>query len=224
MLELALISITAFVALMFSFITATSVLDLKRKVGPLIDSANEMLEQRPLEQLNDNMTWMRNFAASAPNVMMDTMEGVIDDKIKHVVAEIECTKQDVLEFANGYGQQALAGIAGIFQSEGASILGKKGREKSLANAQIKAAKDQMLRQGIESQLPEGISYDMVEAAANQMGYDMEDAKVWLQNPMVQNMLMNFMGGPKASPPPLPLRNPANGPQSRSSDYRPLGGQ
>jgi hypothetical protein len=170
MLELVMVSIAAIVALIFSFITATSVLYLKRKVGPLVDAANEMLETKPLEQLNERVMVLGG----------------------HIESTLHDAKEEAFEFANEYGKQALAGAAALFQGEGAAILGKKGREKSLANAQIKAAKDHMMKQAIQSQLPEGITIEMAEQMAERFGYKLEDVQQFL--PMLQRFAPNLLSG------------------------------
>jgi hypothetical protein len=193
MLELVMVSIAAIVALIFSFITATSVLYLKRKVGPLVDAANEMLETKPLEQLNERVMVLGG----------------------HIESTLHDAKEEAFEFANEYGKQALAGAARMLQGEGAAILGKKGREKSLANAQIKAAKDHMMKQAIQSQLPEGITIEMAEQMAERFGYKLEDVQQFL--PMLQRFAPNLLSGGNgpmvqgtvhpASPPPSVASQP-----------------
>lgn len=224
MLDVIAVSIAASVALILSLITASSALYLKRKFKPIVDSIDVEGLQGDFRELKESMLWFRKYAATAPNVMLDSAEGMIDEKMKVVVAEMEIMKDEMLTFANEYGQQALQGVAGIFQHKGAEILGKKGREKSLANAQIKAAKDQAMRVAVESQLPEGFTYEMVEQAAERMGFDMDEAQVWLQNPMVQQGLAKFLNKGGGAPPPMLTRGNSPPPVQASSGYRPLGGQ
>ncbi|MHA2264585.1 MAG: hypothetical protein ACXAEN_19500 [Candidatus Thorarchaeota archaeon] len=189
-----MVSIAALVALAFSFVTATSVLYLKRKAGPLIDSANEMLKNKPLEQLNEQVM-------------------VLGGHIESVIAD---ARDEALEFANEYGNQFFVRAAGLLQGEGAAILGKKGREKSLANAQIKAAKEDMLRRGIQSQLPEGITVEMAEEMAQRFGYELSDIQQFL--PMLQRFAPNLLtpGGngpmqaPRQSSPPTVASQPPGG--------------
>jgi len=235
--ELITVLIFAIVALTVSLFTAYGVTFIRKRwaqeVSPMLEQVNEMLESKPLEQLNASMTWIKNYASTAPTVMLDHVEGIIDEKVQvmfahaegvinermqvfagHMESVVADTKDEVLEFANAYGQQAMAGAAKLLQGRGASLLGKEGREKSLANAQIRRATDTMKRQAIENVLPEGITYDMAESVAERFGVTVEEGIQYLNHPIAQKFLggmnMNLSpgrNGPMQQAPPSPQAQP-----------------
>ena len=218
MYELEAVLICATVALAIASLTAYGVTFIRKRwaqeVSPMLEQVNEMLESKPLDQLNASMTWIKNYASTAPTVMLDHVEGIVNEKVQvlggHIETVLSDTKDDILEFANGYGQQAMAAGAKLLQGRGASLLGKEGREKSLANAQIKRAKDEMTKMALQSQLPEGITIEMAESVAERFGYELSDVQQFL--PMIMKMFPNALSsggsdfiqsGIQPSPQPLP---------------------
>jgi uncharacterized protein YggE len=108
----------------------------------------------------------------------------------------------------------------MLQGEGAAILGKKGREKSLANAQIKAAKDHAMKLAIQSQLPEGITIEMAEQMAERFGYKLEDVQQFL--PMLQRFAPNLLSGGNGPMQSLPTPSQSVAPsQSQTGGRVPL---
>ena len=233
--ELIILSVVALVALALASFTAYGVTFIRKRwaqeVSPMLGQVNEMLKSKPLHQLNQTLDtvylaidektaaidahiiWFKNYASTAPTVMLDHVEGIINEKAEvfggHMESVMADAKDEVLEFANAYGQQAMVAGAKLLQGRGASLLGKKGREKSLANAQIKRGKDEMMKQALQSQLPEGISVDMVEGIAERFGYTLEEAQQAL--PMIMKMFPNALlpggNGPMQAAPPSPQAQP-----------------
>lgn len=167
----------------------------------MLERVNEMLETKPIEQLNEQVM-------------------VLGGHIESVLAD---AKEEIFEFANDYGQQAMVVGAKLLQGRGASLLGKEGREASLSNAQIKRASETMKRQAIEAILPEGITYDMAEGVADRFGVTVEEGIQYLNHPLAKKILggMNLSPGGGQPPPPQPALPPPN---PNPSGYQPLGGR
>ena len=219
--ELEAVLIFAAVALTVSLFTAYGVTFIRKRwaqeVSPMLEQVNEMLESKPLEQLNASMSWIKNYASTAPSVMLDHVEGMVNERMEvfgaHMESVIADTKVEVLEFANVYGQQAMAAGAKLLQGRGASLLGKEGREKSLANAQIKRAKDEMTKMAIESQLPDGITIEMAESVAERFGYELSDVQQFL--PMIMKAFPNALGSPRGGAGPVNVQSPPPNIQTKS---------
>ena len=225
MYELEALSIFAFVALTVSLVTATSAYYLKRKVGPLIEDIDIKGLQGDFRELKDTMVWIKNYASTAPTVMLDHVEGIVNERMEvfggHLESVVADTKDELLQFANDLGQQGVVVATKLFQGRGASLLGKEGREKSLSNAQIKRASEDMKRQAIEAILPEGITYDMAEGVADRFGVTVEEGIQYLNHPLAQK----FLGGMNLSPGGGQPRQPASPPPNPNpSGYQPLGGR
>ena len=225
MYELEAVLIFAAVALTVSLFTAYGVTFIRKRwaqeVSPMLEQVNEMLESKPLDQLNASMTWIKNYASTAPTVMLDHVEGIIDERMQvfggHMESVLGDTKDEVLEFANEYGKQAMVAGAKLLQGRGASLLGKEGREKSLANAQIKRAKDEMMKQAIQSQLPEGVTVDMAEQVAERFGFELSDVQQYL--PMLQKFAPNLLTPGGNGPMQQAITSPQALPPSQDSGGR-----
>lgn len=215
--ELVIVSFFALLALIMS---SCSAYVLVRYVRPIAKKSEAVLDSyNPA-----GMTELKN------EVMSD-LENMAGGYAQAFSQSLLTWKEDMLDQAQTMLQDTVnAGgkmIASIFQHEGATLLGKEGREKSLANAQIKKAKQELMKKALEAKL--GPATDVILQLAEERGIGMEQLEGYLK--LAQSFgidpLQFIQGGGQTSGRPMQHPSTTLNPPPHSptrSGYKPLGGR
>lgn len=203
--EVALISIVAFIALVFSatsaYVLFKWVRPLVKKATPVIDKAGSFLETDSTSQLkkiieNDaqhmiEATMDKAFVEYAPKLQRAVMIGG-EQMLRPIVQE----SMDAL--GTGISKAVGGVVQEILRHKGAQNFGELGGLKKVANAQVREGKKALILAAVNAK-----AGPMVAGAVSNMGLDDEFLELQESNPELAGMIISKLTGGEgqASPPP-----------------------